>query len=61
MRFGLDLGGTKMEAVIIDDNGAIVWRERRPTPAADYKAIIKSIGVSVPPDRAGAQFEYSQP
>ena len=47
MRFGLDLGGTKMEAVIIDDSGAIVWRERRPTPAADYHAIIESIGALV--------------
>lgn len=43
MRFGLDLGGTKMEAIIIDDAGNIIWRDRRPTPADDYDAILASI------------------
>jgi len=47
MRFGLDLGGTKMEAILIDGDGAIVWRERRPTPAEDYQAIIDTIGALV--------------
>lgn len=47
MRFGLDLGGTKMEAVLLDDTGEIVWRERRPTPAEDYQAIIETIAVLV--------------
>lgn len=43
MRFGLDLGGTKMEAVLLDDAGEIAWRDRRSTPADDYKAIIDTI------------------
>ena len=43
MRFGLDLGGTKIEAVLLDDTGEIAWRDRRPTPAHDYKAIIDTI------------------
>jgi fructokinase len=43
MRFGLDLGGTKMEAVLLDNAGAIIWRERRPTPAGDYDAILEVI------------------
>ena len=47
MRFGLDLGGTKMEAVLLDDTGEIVWRERRPTPAEDYQAIIEAIAALV--------------
>ena len=47
MRFGLDLGGTKMEAVLLDDTGEIVWRERRPTPAEDYQAIIETIAALV--------------
>lgn len=47
MRFGLDLGGTKMEAVLLDDTGEIVWRERRPTPAEDYRAIIETIAALV--------------
>lgn len=47
MQFGLDLGGTKMEAVLLDDTGEIVWRERRPTPAEDYQAIIETIAALV--------------
>lgn len=47
MRFGLDLGGTKMEAIIIDGDGAIIWRERRPTPADNYIAIIDTIAALV--------------
>ena len=47
MRFGLDLGGTKMEAVLLDDTGEIFWRERRPTPAEDYQAIIETIAALV--------------
>ena len=47
MRFGLDLGGTKMEAVLLDDTGEIVWRERRPTPVEDYQAIIETIAALV--------------
>ena len=47
MRFGLDLGGTKMEAILIDGDGAIVWRKRRPTPAEDYQTIIDTIGALV--------------
>ena len=47
MRFGLDLGGTKMEAIIMDGDGTIVWRERRPTPKDDYNAIIATIAALV--------------
>ncbi len=31
-RIGVDLGGTKIEAVALDTNGAVVWRERVATP-----------------------------
>ena len=43
MRFGLDLGGTKMEAVLLNKAGEIVWRQRRPTPSENYEAIIETI------------------
>ena len=43
MRFGLDLGGTKMEAIVLDGDGTIIWRERRPTPAENYDEIIAMI------------------
>jgi fructokinase len=40
-RIGLDLGGTKIEGVVLDPGGAILVRERIPTGAADgYEAIL---------------------
>ena len=43
MRCGIDLGGTKTEAVILDDNGEIVWRAREATPADSYDAILDTL------------------
>lgn len=44
MRLGLDLGGTKTEAVVLDDAGAIWARRRRPTPVAEgYEAIVQNM------------------
>ena len=42
MRLGIDLGGTKIEAAIIDDSGSLICRERVPTPK-DYNAILQAI------------------
>ena len=39
-RIGIDLGGTKTELAVLDPAGAIVWRQREPTPAA-YPDIIR--------------------
>ena len=38
---GIDLGGTKTEARLFDGLGAEVWRERRPTPAGDYRGTLQ--------------------
>lgn len=43
MRLGIDLGGTKIEAAVINDGGEIVWRQRTPTPSSSYKDIITEI------------------
>ena len=43
MRCGIDLGGTKTEAVIMDDTGEIVWRSREATPAESYDAILDTL------------------
>jgi len=43
-RFGIDVGGTKIEIVAIDDAGGERLRHRVPTPHNDYKAIIDTIG-----------------
>jgi fructokinase len=42
MRIGIDLGGTKIEAVAIDEDGAEVGRRRIPTPR-DYRATLAAI------------------
>ena len=47
MRFGLDLGGTKTEAVVLGADNGVIWRDRRPTPANDYPAIIAQIAALV--------------
>jgi fructokinase len=44
---GVDLGGTKIEAIVLDAQGASLWRERVPTPAGDYRAILAAIAALV--------------
>jgi fructokinase len=44
LRIGIDLGGTKTEGAVMDADGNVLFRERRPTPAAQgYAAILKNI------------------
>lgn len=43
LRFGIDLGGTKIEILGLDDRGRVVLRRRRPTPAARYEDIVEAI------------------
>ena len=43
-RIGIDLGGTKIELAALDASGAIVRRERAPTPAGDYAATVEAVG-----------------
>ena len=40
MRMGIDLGGTKIAAVVLDDRGAIVWEGRTATPRDQYDATL---------------------
>lgn len=42
-RLGIDLGGTKIEAVVLDAGGAIAWRRRIATPQGDYAGTIAAI------------------
>ncbi len=41
--FGLDLGGTKMAAVVLDEAGGTLWEQRQPTPRGDYDATLAAI------------------
>lgn len=43
MRLGIDLGGTKIEIVALDDTGTVLARERVPTPKHDYDATVAAI------------------
>lgn len=43
MRIGVDLGGTKIEALALADDGAEMRRLRVPTPKDDYGAIVVAI------------------
>lgn len=42
-RIGIDLGGTKIEIVVLGATGAIALRRRAPTPAGDYAATLEAI------------------
>jgi fructokinase len=43
MRIGIDLGGTKIEGIALDDAGTILYRERIETPRDDYAATVAAI------------------
>ena len=43
MRIGVDLGGTKIEIIALDNNSATVLRRRVPTPAGDYSATVRAV------------------
>jgi fructokinase len=47
MRIGVDLGGTKIEAVALDDDGAERFRRRIATPVDDYAATVDAVGAIV--------------
>jgi len=42
-KIGIDLGGTKTECILLDNNFEVIEKKRIPTPKDDYYAIIKSI------------------
>jgi fructokinase len=47
MRIGVDLGGSKIEAVAMDRDGRVLIRRRVPTPRGDYGATIEAISALV--------------
>ncbi len=54
MRIGIDLGGTKIEAVAIGPGGAEVFRRRVPTPRDDYGATVRAVADLVQAAEAAA-------
>ena len=47
MRIGIDLGGTKIEGIVMDDAGREHARRRVPTPQGDYRATVGAIAALV--------------
>jgi fructokinase len=47
LRIGIDLGGTKIEGVVLGPDSAVMARRRVPTPKGDYLAIIRTVAALV--------------
>lgn len=58
LRLGIDLGGTKMHAVVLDAAGAVRWEQRVPTPQGDYAQTLQGLAALV---RAGEAATGHQP
>lgn len=43
LHIGVDLGGTKIEAAVLDSAGQVLMRQRRATPANDYTATLNAL------------------
>lgn len=56
----LDVGGTKLEAAVVDDSGSIVARARRPTPrTGDPKLMWQAVGALFDEVRASAGLDVA--
>jgi fructokinase len=42
-RLGIDLGGTKIAAIVLADDGRVLWEQRVHTPRDDYEKTLDSI------------------
>ena len=56
---GIDLGGTKIEAALLDEGGAVRWRQRAATPAGDYAGTVRVVAELVRAARVAAAGELS--
>jgi predicted NBD/HSP70 family sugar kinase len=43
MRIGIDLGGTKIEIIVLDEKGVQSYRRRLPTPSGSYEEVVATI------------------
>lgn len=57
MRLGIDLGGTKIEIIALDDSGKELLRRRVPTPRGNYQDTLQAIAGLV----RDAEAELGQP
>ena len=54
IRIGIDLGGTKIEAISLDARGRETMRKRIPTPRGDYDATLAAVAALVKECGAGS-------
>ena len=47
LSLGLDLGGTKIAAALLDADGLAVWQQRWPTPQGDYGGTLAAVAAAV--------------
>lgn len=47
LRVGIDLGGTKIEGIVLDERGGTVARRRIATPRGDYGATLEAVAALV--------------
>ncbi len=43
LAIGVDVGGTKIAAAVVDESGTILARDRRPSPAEDPEQIVQTV------------------
>jgi fructokinase len=58
VRIGIDLGGTKIEAVALDPEGRQLARMRVPTPQGDYEGILAAVADLV--ERVGSGLDVAE-
>lgn len=59
MRIGIDLGGTKIEGLLLTSNGVEAKRIRTPTPQGDYVATIQAVAALVRQLEQGSETQAS--
>jgi len=42
-QLGIDLGGTKIEGIVLDNQGKTLWQQRIKTPQGDYQATLTAL------------------
>lgn len=53
IRFGIDLGGSKIELIALDGEGGELWRRRVPTPQGSYAGTLDALAALVHEAEAG--------
>ncbi|BFM08845.1 fructokinase [Halioxenophilus aromaticivorans] len=57
IRLGIDLGGTKIEIIALDEQGAVLFNQRVNTPRGEYQGTLQAIGELI----AQAETQLQQP